>query len=351
MREDISRWARAAVDHVARGASGGPLDPSMRVTVNFHPERLVGADSVLRLLGRDGVYRSQFETGTSNGGLTARPGGARWNWEQRIFGGAYDDAPAAERPKYGALNHRRRSVGAAPRFGSAHLRLTGEVLARTTFCFPDSVLEPKDFATAGRFDLVRLADEFDRLERTDDREATEGGQLDDYIEAHVHGVIELSLRRRGTRPRPVLSVYRDREPGARPRGTGRMARGQTPVRVRARPASRLPWTSHRLRRPPGCGARGAGRGSARAGSRSRYRGRGGAQAAVALHRTVRCPGQVAERTTTGVVVGCVEPPSGSTVTASASPAAKSSASARALPPPSARMPADAAWSPLTTQSW
>ncbi|MEO7267806.1 MAG: DUF3626 domain-containing protein [Knoellia sp.] len=38
-----------------------------------------------------------------------------------MFGGAYDDASPGQRPKYGALNHRRRSVGAAVRFGSAQL--------------------------------------------------------------------------------------------------------------------------------------------------------------------------------------------------------------------------------------
>lgn len=38
---------------------------------------------------RDGRYRSLFETGTSNGGLTAYPGGDRWKWESRLFGGKY----------------------------------------------------------------------------------------------------------------------------------------------------------------------------------------------------------------------------------------------------------------------
>ena len=99
VHDDVSRWARKALEHVARPSAGPPLDPSLRVTINFHPERRVGTDSVLQLLGRDGRYRSQFETGTSNGGLTALPGGDRWNWERRMFGGAYDDAPAAERPK------------------------------------------------------------------------------------------------------------------------------------------------------------------------------------------------------------------------------------------------------------
>jgi hypothetical protein len=127
------------------------------------------------------VYRSQFETGTSNGGLTAHPGGDRWRWESRIFGGAYDDGPAAARPKYGALNFRDGHVGGAPRFGSAYLRLAASVTARTTFCYPDSAGEPGHFGVAGRVSaLVSMA--------------AAGGRdpLDDYVEAHVHGVITLS---------------------------------------------------------------------------------------------------------------------------------------------------------------
>lgn len=176
-----------ATQHVARQACGGPLDRSMRVTLNFHPDRLLGGATVLERLAREGSYRSQFETGTSNGGLTAHPGGARWRWEQRMFGHAYDDAPLAERPKYGALNHRRRRIGGAPRFGSAHLRLTEAVLDRTTFCFPDSVFEPTAMATAEHFDLFHLVEAFEARPPTDEIEATEGGVLDDYVEAHVHG--------------------------------------------------------------------------------------------------------------------------------------------------------------------
>jgi hypothetical protein len=167
------------------------LDRSLRVTLNFHPDRVTGGRSVLQQLAADGAYRSQFETGTSNGGLTAHPGGDRWLWEQRIFGHAYDDAPAAERPKYGALNHRRRRIGGAPRFGSAHLRLREQVLDRATFCFPDSVLQPADFGTADRFDLIRLADDFDAVQRSESDERALTGLLDDYIEAHVHGVVRL----------------------------------------------------------------------------------------------------------------------------------------------------------------
>ncbi|XXY94118.1 DUF3626 domain-containing protein [Sorangium sp. So ce296] len=147
--------------------------------MNFHPDRLHRGVPVLRALAADGVYRSQFETGTSNGGLTAHPGGDRWRWESRIFGGAYDDAPPAERPKYGTLNYRRRATGGSPRFGSAHLRLRPEVLSRCTFCYPDSVFEPVHFGVASRMSLIPLA------------EADERDALDDYIEAHVHGPLRL----------------------------------------------------------------------------------------------------------------------------------------------------------------
>ncbi|MER7521175.1 DUF3626 domain-containing protein [Streptomyces sp. NPDC126499] len=171
---DLLPRPRRALAHVAALATGEPLDPTLRVTLNFHP-------TFLGRLAEDGVYRSQFVTGTGNGGLTARPGGDRWRWESRIFGGAYDDAPADERPVYGALDHRRRPYGAAPRFGSAHLRLTGATLARTTFCYPDSVLEPEDFGVAERAGLVALA-----------LADTEADALDDYVEAQVHGPVEIA---------------------------------------------------------------------------------------------------------------------------------------------------------------
>ncbi|MFD7442230.1 DUF3626 domain-containing protein [Streptomyces sp. NPDC059909] len=168
-----------ALRHVAALASGPPVDPALRVTLNFHPDRLLRGTPILDALAMDGVYRSQFVTGTSNGGLTAYPGGDRWRWESRIFDGAYDEAPAHERPVYGALNFRRRAVGGAPRFGSAHFRLTAETLARTTFCYPDSFLEPSDFGVASRMRLIELA----LADSQDD--------LDDYIEAQVHGPVRL----------------------------------------------------------------------------------------------------------------------------------------------------------------
>ncbi|QKZ16740.1 DUF3626 domain-containing protein [Streptomyces chartreusis] len=172
--------ARAALRHVAAFSAGPALDLEARVTLNFHPDRLVRGVPILRALAEDGTYHSQFVTGTSNGGLTAHPGGDRWRWESRIFGGAYDEASAAERPVYGALNFRRQAVGAAPRFGSSHFRLTRETLSRATFCYPDSAAEPTDFGVAAGMHLLALAE-------ADDRDA-----LDDYIEAQIHGGVVLA---------------------------------------------------------------------------------------------------------------------------------------------------------------
>src|SRR5580704_6442470 len=172
--------AHRAVTHIASRSPGGPMDPALRVTLNFHPDRRSGGLLVLEAIGRDGVYRSQFETGTSNGGLTAYPGGGRWRWESRMFGGAYDDAPAAERPKYGSLNFRRLAVGGSPRFGSAHLRMRPETLARTTFCYPDSFTEPDTVGVASAMSLIDLAEA-----------GRPADALDDYIEAQVHGPVRV----------------------------------------------------------------------------------------------------------------------------------------------------------------
>ncbi|WP_392676304.1 DUF3626 domain-containing protein [Streptomyces sp. LN785] len=167
------------MSHVASLSSGPPLDRAARLTLNFHPDRMADGRPILTGLAEGGVYRSQFVTGTSNGGLTAHPGGDRWRWESRIFGGAYDGVSGEQRPVYGALNFRRKEVGAAPRFGSAHFRLTAGTVERATFCYPDSAAEPTDFGVADRMRLIELA-------VADSRDA-----LDDYIEAQVHGPVSL----------------------------------------------------------------------------------------------------------------------------------------------------------------
>ncbi|WP_371789281.1 DUF3626 domain-containing protein [Streptomyces albidoflavus] len=185
MAETAAARARRerALGHVAALApEGPPLPGGLRVTLNFHPDRSCRGVPVLQAMAEDGTYRSQFATGTSNGGLTAHPGGDRWRWESRLFGGAYDGCPPRERPVYGALNFRHRPVGAAPRFGSAHFRLRPEASARATYCYPDSSTDPGAVATAGRMSLLALAA----------NDPSRPDLLDDYVEAHVHGPVLFS---------------------------------------------------------------------------------------------------------------------------------------------------------------
>lgn len=157
-------------------------DGRLEVTINFHPDRITsGGVLVLEAIANDGLLRSQFETGTSNGGLTAYPGGDRWKWESRAFKGLYDSCHASERPKYGALNHRLSQSGGSPRFGSSHFRLRRHLLERTTFCYPESWVGPLDYGMADRVkNLIEMADS-DTLDL-----------LDNYIEAHIHGPISVN---------------------------------------------------------------------------------------------------------------------------------------------------------------
>ncbi|MGB2572134.1 DUF3626 domain-containing protein [Micromonospora citrea] len=213
-----------------------------RLTVNFHPDRLLaGGRTVAEALADEGVYRSQFVTGISNGGLTAYPGGDRDRWEEQLFGGAYQQPGVRpqERPAYGGLNLLDHPDGACPRFGSCHLRLRPEVLARSTFCFGDSHLGPKHLgthdvcepilaalleATAGTgislgvagMDTGRLAAALlSRREREAWRPGAAGRALDDYVEAQIHGGIDLA--------RDVQALVVD--PSFRGTDTGRVLAG------------------------------------------------------------------------------------------------------------------------------
>lgn len=192
------------------------LRETRRVTVNFHPDRVASdGRTVIEALLTDGRYRSQFETGISNGGLTAHPGGDRDEWERRLFGGAYQHPPAPhrERPRYGGLNVMDHPDGACPRFGSCHLRLAPEAFDTCTFSFGDSVLEPEDQGVADELGPVvaALVEEVRReaklfgtavehpnalaalLEapRFSARDPA-GRSLDAYVEAQVHLDLQLA---------------------------------------------------------------------------------------------------------------------------------------------------------------
>jgi Protein of unknown function (DUF3626) len=174
----VNDAAEQALNHVRQRSVQSADNLDFSITLNFHPDLRIDNRSVIDLIAAHGSYRSQYETGTSSGGLTAHRGGDRWNWESRIFGAAYDEGEMSLRPKYGALNYRSDPIGGSPRFGSCHFRLAPHVRGRTTFCYPDSHLEPEDFAVSDVRPLIALAKQNERgLDPW----------LNNYIEAHVHG--------------------------------------------------------------------------------------------------------------------------------------------------------------------
>ena len=89
-----------------------------------------------------GCVQSQFESQISNGKVDSAPGGKRDQWENRLFGQAYQDAAPFWRPKYGALFLLGQSDGPAPRFGSCYFLLSPDATKRATFCYGDSHLDP-----------------------------------------------------------------------------------------------------------------------------------------------------------------------------------------------------------------
>ena len=93
----MSHPREQVIAHIASLATGEPTDPSWRVTLHFHPDRLVSGTPILDLMARDGVYRSQFETGSGNGGLTAYRDDVRW-WNVRPPDAYMDRVEAGELP-------------------------------------------------------------------------------------------------------------------------------------------------------------------------------------------------------------------------------------------------------------
>ncbi|MBL7257860.1 DUF3626 domain-containing protein [Paractinoplanes lichenicola] len=188
--------------------AAGPVPAGAPITVSFHPDRLLADGlTVAEHLAAEGVYRSQFETGISNGGLTAYAGGDRDLWEQRMFPGVYADGRG--RPIYGGLNLAGYPDGASPRFGSCHLVLNASVLPRATFSHGDSFTAPTVFGTAGTFSAVwaALLDEVERTGSALNLPAASpeqwvaaltaprtgpGRAMDHYVEAQVHGGVTLS---------------------------------------------------------------------------------------------------------------------------------------------------------------
>jgi hypothetical protein len=182
-----------------------------RLTLNFHPDRISSSgSSVAAGLLADGRYRSQWVTGLSSGSRSALIGGDRHGWEAGMFDGAYDVADATvERPVYGSLDLLADPHGGSPRFGSGFAVLKSHVLARTTMCIGDSHAGPRDVGTiveplallaglaeqAAAGSLLGRPMGLDELRAVLDgrlRSDRPGRNLDWYVEAQVHGGVDLA---------------------------------------------------------------------------------------------------------------------------------------------------------------
>lgn len=181
------------------------------ITINFHPDRYANnGKTVLENLTEQGMYHSQFRTGTTNGGRSAHLGGNRFQWEQRMFFDAYPP-DSLDRPKYGALNLFRFLDGASVRFGSCFFSLKHDIISKCTFSYGDSSTHPTTLCTADTFVgvIAGLLDDLSKKERVlnqivssqqeglalllhqRSRAKDLGRNLDHCIEAHIHGDIHM----------------------------------------------------------------------------------------------------------------------------------------------------------------
>ncbi|MEA9355347.1 DUF3626 domain-containing protein [Bacteriovorax sp. PP10] len=195
------------------------LKRNAKVAVHFHPDRLDSQmKSVAEALHTQGIYKGQFETLLSSGSVSAHPGGARDNWENRLYNGAYnlEGSENHHRPKYGALNVMCHQDGPAPRFGSCYFVLKSEVSSRCTFTYLDSHQDPKEKGTLAEFDdilaaflteaftrdyalgekdltIPKLIKHLSSMDKTHDFSSKRiARNLNHYIEAQIHGNISLA---------------------------------------------------------------------------------------------------------------------------------------------------------------
>lgn len=220
--------ARAVMNHILAisNISEGTFENAVsnlkfnaRIGLHFHPDRPdFTLKSVAQSLFKQGIYKSQFETGISNGSVSAYPGGERDLWENKMFGGAYhqEGTSNTHRPKYGALNVMLHSDGPSPRFGSCYFLLSPKVSLRSTFTYMDSHQNPKEKGTFEEFDMILAALLEDTLKNSsalgeknltptrlihhllnfkssfiDFTNKEPSRNLDHYIEAQIHGDISL----------------------------------------------------------------------------------------------------------------------------------------------------------------
>ena len=184
---EISREAVVDVD-------GGLLQRVRRravLTINFHPDRPArDGRTAAAALAEDGIYRTQFETGISAGGLDSVMNGARSRWERAMFGAAYGGVGAADRPRYGGLDLAGYAAGACPRFGSCHLRLRPQLREHATYSYGDSFTEPTAVGTWDALEPVVAAAVAADMPEVHGRHAGVE-RLDRYVEAQIHHRVDL----------------------------------------------------------------------------------------------------------------------------------------------------------------
>lgn len=220
--------AASIVSHISRMSNLSEADilrvkeairQHARIALHFHPDRPAGSRLVAEALLEDGVYKTQFETGISNGLVEMQAGGLRDEWERHLFKGAYqtEGVSAAQRPRYAALDLMRSPDGPAPRFGSCFFILKPNVTGRSTFTFGGSQDKPKNQGTVDELDSIlaalmeesftrdcalglqnlrpaQLVDKLCNLGNVDDvlyEKGTTSHNLDHVIEAQVHGEVRL----------------------------------------------------------------------------------------------------------------------------------------------------------------
>ncbi len=223
--EAIKRQAQAKqqIEHIRQMANLKPTDldevrrlilTNASIAINFHPDRLdQNNQTVAQGLLASGLYQSQFVTKVSNGLLAPEKGSARDHWERQLFN---FDVAEGERPKYGGLDLLRRAGGPCPRFGSCYFILKPNISQQCTFTYRDSYYEPKEKGSLQYFDDIfaaflnecfernfalgqsnlhpqALLAELKQLSKPYDNPSAQktSSNLDHYIEAQIHGPIEL----------------------------------------------------------------------------------------------------------------------------------------------------------------
>ncbi len=182
------------------------LDQQAPLTINLPP--VVNKESVLASLSSDGAYKNLWERGSrpSHPKAPKRSKADFLHKEHRTFAGTYNRAIPQERPRYGALNFLAAREGGAAVYGPAVLTLRPEVKERTTYHTRDSrFTNMEDAGGAGVMAgcLARRSDEdLQQLLKVANGQLSSGVYGRDnhpeaftgsnYIEAHIHGEINLA---------------------------------------------------------------------------------------------------------------------------------------------------------------